>query len=184
MGEPTNRIMVCHGIDCPSNGALQPFLSSRPLSSQELLDLRERRLNGREVGGIRWQEQQTTPDAVDQLFDLVSLMSRKIVYRYYLASPQAWAKQLPYVCHKRFAVYGALQGHSRTEPVQAQRCNQGNGFPVVARSAAVGPLTTRRAREQARHRRVHAALIYEDEVLGRNGRRLLAPFLTSVRVPL
>jgi len=80
MGEPGHRIVAGTGLDGEADRFLERLLGARAQPAQDGLDLRERLLNGREVGRVRRQEEQLAAARCDGLATAVGFVGAQMVH--------------------------------------------------------------------------------------------------------
>jgi hypothetical protein len=93
------------------NGLLQRFAFASSLSAQHGLHFGERLFNGREIGRIGGQQQQTVPFGFDGLLDPASQVNAQIIQDDDLSRLEAGGEPLLDVDLKGGRIGGSIQQH-------------------------------------------------------------------------
>src|SRR5215207_9230217 len=166
--EPASGIL---GRDRGENGrqlAVELVERAGALGPQQGLDLGPARLDRAQVGRVARQQARLEAGRPDRLADGGGLVRREVVHDHERARTVAQRRRQDLLHegpeHGRGGRGG--DGHHRGQPAQAEGADQRQAAPAAGRHRAAGPLAAPGPGEAARHARVDAALVDEDQLAG------------------
>lgn len=152
----------------PLDGALGGFEEQR-------LELRERHLDGIEVGTVGRHEQQARASRLNHLASGDALVAGEVIHHDHVAGPQRRGEHMADIGLEPIAVDRAVQNHRRDHTAEAEAGDEGRRFPVAVRNRHPQAFTPDAAPVRARHVRRGPGFIDEDKPRGIEIRLRLEP---------
>lgn len=175
MSNPAESISRGDEIQSLGKRLLKCFACASLLSAHKGFHFGERLFNGREIGRIGGQEQETTSPGFNGLPHPRPVMDREIIQDHDLPWTQAGSKELHHEDFKSRAISSPIQQKRRSHAGQRQRSDHGHDGSVIAGNLAVSSLPSWGVGIQRGHSNVRTGLIHKHQVIGSQLSRLLAP---------
>ena len=147
---------------------MAPCLLDCPLlcHPHPVLDLRERLLDGIEIGRVWGQEPQSCAGVFDDLARGLGFVASQIVGDDDVAGPQRRNQLLLDISAEALAIDGPIEDARRGEPVTAKRRQEGHGAPAAMRGIATQSLALGSPTAQGRHVGLDPGLVDEHQPFG------------------
>src|SRR5512135_1247227 len=164
MSKPTESISRRDEIQSLSNGILKCIPATSTYPSQKGLQFGERLLNGREIGRVGRQEQETTSSGFNGLPHARPLMNAQVIQDHDLPWFQTGSKKLFHIELKSSAIRRPIQQECGSHSLQRQGGHQCHIGSIIAGHFAVSSLSSGSIGVQRGHGNVGAGLIHKHQI--------------------
>lgn len=161
MAKPTSRIFWRDRVKRIANCVDQSAPGTSAESSQYRFRLRPSRLDGVEVGRVRWQEFEARSGTLNGESHLEVSVNAEIVPKHDVARLQQRSEKLARPEPHRFGVHRSGQKQGRVHAIQRKGRDHREGFPAPSGHVIDEPLTPRRPSLRSSQREIDPALVHE-----------------------
>lgn len=162
-GKEVGAFGFCEGADEPPDGIPKSIACAFCSLAKQGLELRERLLDGIEVGAVGRQKAQLGTRSLDRGTDLWPLVDAQIVHDDDIAEAERRGEELFDPGEEGGAVHRALENERRGQAAEPEPGDEGGRVPVPVRDRGMKPLAARTPPVEPRHLRIQARLVHEDQ---------------------
>jgi hypothetical protein len=175
MGEPATSILVGDQLQRSGNGLLERSTCTSTNLPQKRLQFGECLFDGREIGRIRRQEEQTASSGFNGLLHPGPQVDREIIQDHDLPRVQTGSQDLLDVDLKGHAICRSVQDKGRSHALQAHGGDQGHVGSIIAGNLPDRTLSSGSVGIQGGHGNMRTRLIHKDQILASQMQGLLTP---------